>query len=41
MTVLCGYCGEPIQAESKLDDHLPVCPKAPFWVKRRAAEKKK
>lgn len=34
-TVLCGYCGDPLETESHLDEHLLECPKRPFWVGRR------
>ena len=37
--ILCGYCGDPLESEAALEDHLPDCPKQPFWVRRVGLER--
>lgn len=37
--VLCGYCGDEIESEADLDNHLLECPKRPFWITRRGLER--
>jgi hypothetical protein len=37
--VQCGYCGDPLETEAALDDHLSVCEKRPRWVPRIGLER--
>lgn len=37
--VLCGYCGDDLDNEDALDDHLNVCRKRPVWVPRIGLER--